>query len=386
MIYTVDGNAQNVAWDYQGEGLAQAYSIDGLPLLGDHKPIKNYDYASDPDPDKDITWSYNLNELRRMQGNCFTIGIQTDTHFLSAAGATHYANYGTPEIASGTACITQLKNMSKRLYFDCIANLGDVCHGWDLEPPSETEDENEEALRRMSDYAECPVFVARGNHDVGMYHHRQGAAKTLSEVVPKADLYDEEIGTVKATTTITEGTGEDFYYYKDFDECRVIVLDTNDYPFLEVSDYDIHGNHHTMSAAQLAWFTQTALNTGKPVLVLCHNTLLGDVLPQSNPLTTPAEDKQYNRTATYRGNDAVAALEDFADGGGTVVGIFMGHMHTQDSVKVNGINHIAFADGGYFAEIAFIDFDARTITTKLVGTIQNNQQQAKSWVNRTFTF
>lgn len=382
MIYTINGTAQNSAWDYSGDSLTQCYDMHCNPLLGEHKPIKHYNYANDADSDKNIVWNYNLNSLRNMQSNNFTIGIMTDTHYLSADGKAVYPN----EPASGINCISQLKNMTKRLYFDCIAHLGDICHGWSNETPAVALAENVEVVRRLTSYAECPVLIARGNHDDGMYHHGADHPKTLASVISKYDLYDVEIGTVKSTTAIVEGTGNDFYYYKDFNECRVIVLDTNDYPYLEVSSYDIHGNHHTISENQVTWFKNVALNTDKPIIVMSHNVLTADI---STSMVVPIEDKWEDGDPSmipYRAWDITDALENFVNDGGTVVACFAGHIHRQGSVKVNGINHIAFGDGGYCSEICFVDFEKRTITTNLIGTIQNNMQESKNWTNRTFTF
>ena len=386
-VYNIDGQILGVAYNISGASLSEAYSTSGLNIFtNERKPIKTYDYASDPDPDKEYQWQYNLTTLQNMQDNCFTIGIQTDTHFVLDSAPPYYNNYDPPQTPHGTAYVTQLKNMTKRLYFDFITNMGDVPHGWgtDYETPSITEEANEEMMRRYTDYVESPVLIARGNHDPGMYQHGSGHPQTLASVVPKATLYDELIGGIKDTTTIVEGTGSDFYYYKDFDECRVIVLDTNDYPYLAVSEYDIHGNHHTLSASQVEWFAETALNTTKPVIVISHCPLVIEVRGSST--VVPAEDKAYDSMVPYRADEIMDALYEFIGDGGEVVACLSGHIHAQNSAVVNGINHIVFGDGGAFAEIVFIDFETKTITTKIVGTKQNNQHQSQDWQDRTFAF
>lgn len=386
MIYNINGNGSNVAYDVHGNALSQCYDIHGNPLMGEHKPVKNYSYEADQDPDKSIVWSYSISSLRREQGNCFTIGIQTDTHFVLDGAPASYNNYNPPQSPNGSAYVSQLKNMTKRLYFDFIANLGDIPHGWgtDYETPAVTEDANEEIMRRYTSFVECPVLIARGNHDPGMYQHGKGHPQTLASVVPKATLYAEEIGGVKSTTGIVEASGQNFYYYKDFEECRVIVLDTNDYPFLAISEYDVHGNHHTLSAAQVAWFTDVALNTSKPVLILSHSPLVSDV--RSASCVIPSEDKAYDNCVPYRADAIISALSEFTDNGGTVVACLSGHIHDQKSAVVNGVNHITFGDGGEFAEILFVNFDTRTINTKIIGTKRNNQREPKDWQDRLFAF
>lgn len=388
MIYTINGSAQSTAFDVNGGVLSQCYDMQLNPLLGPHKPIKSYDYASDSDPDKAIVWNYDLNALRNDQGNSFTLGIQTDTHFVMDDAPASYAQYNPPQTPHGTAYATPLKNLTKRLYFDAIVNMGDIPHGWgtDYETPAVTKRALQEMMRRYTSHVECSVLIARGNHDPGMYQHGAGHPQTMDSVVSKTDLYDIEIGGVKATTGIVEPEGTNFYYYKDYDECRVIVLDTNDYPYQEISEYDVHGNHHTISEAQLTWFENVALDTDKPVLIISHNTLLIGVLPTANPYYASVEDKAYDRSAPYRCDQVMAALKAWRDDGGTVIACLCGHVHQQDSAKVDGINHIVFCDGGKFAEIVFVDFDARTITTRIVGIAENSDHLSRNLENRTFTF
>lgn len=366
-VYDIDGNALETVYGIDGNVLAQAYDIDGNPLIGSRKPIKHYDYASDPDPDKSYIWNYNLAALQAFQGNKFTIGIQTDTHYRPAE---HGSDYSTP-----------LKNMTKQLYFDFITNMGDIPRGWAADTTANTRAWLADMMRRYTSYVESPVFIACGNHDnANNYALRQ--TKSMSEVISKADLYDLEIGATKSTTTIVEPGNNALYYYKDFPECRVIVLDTNDYPYQEVSDYDVHGNHHTISAAQVAWFTNTALNTDKPVLVISHNVLVTNVLPT---MIVPEEDKQYDVACIpYRADQIVSALNNFVQNGGDVVACIAGHIHRQGSAVVDGINHISFGNGGKFAEIVFVDFETRTITTKVIGADATTGKGTA--IDRNFTF
>lgn len=378
-IYNIDAEPITVVTDIAGVTLNQVYDIDAEPLIDwDHKPIKRYDYASDDDPDKSYQWTYDLQALQSMQGNCFTIGIQTDTHFLPGGTVytkVHGADYATP-----------LKNMTKRLYFDFIANFGDITRGWNGDTKANTELYLAEMMRRYTSYVESPVLVAIGNHDNAnndALHNNKGMAGVIS----KADLYTATIGKVKETTSITEPGGNAMYYYKDFDECRVIVLDTNDYPYLAVSDYDVHGNHHTISTTQVSWFENTALNTEKPVLVISHAPLVTDVSPSS--LIVPTEDKQYsdNPMIPYRANEICAALSAFAQGGGDVIACFSGHIHRQRAATVDGIRHITFINGGKFAEIVFISMDNRTITTKVIGADKTAGPAGDiAVVDRSFTF
>lgn len=368
-LYDVSGRALNSCYDISRNSLSVAYGINGNPQYVTRKPIKTYDYASDPDPDKSYVWTYDLSALQEFQGNKFTIGIQTDTHYRPAE---HGTDYGTP-----------LKNMTKQLYFDFIINMGDLPRGWGADTIPQIKSWSTELMRRYTSYVESPVLIAVGNHDNNSYYALEHN-KTMSEVMSENDLYSLEIGGVKSTTNIIEPNNRSFYYYKDFPECRVIVLNTNDYPYLEVSDYDVHGNHHTISEAQINWFANTALNTDKPVLVISHAPLTTAIRPEE--FVAPEEDKAYSyATIPYRADRILEELKSFADNGGIVIACFCGHTHRQLLATVNGVKHICFANGGKYAEIVFIDFDNRTITTKVVGADKSADYGATA-VDRAFTF
>lgn len=376
-LYDVYGNELTFGDGVSGDEVPQVYDVNGNPLLN-RKPIKHYDYADDPDPDKPYVWDYDLQELQLIQGKKFTVGIETDTHYLEATTNIGYHNIDY---------VSQLKNMTKRLYFDFITNLGDIPRGWAFaeDITANTKARLDEMMRRYTDYVECPVLIATGNHDnSNNYALQHGSSMTY--VISKEDLYASEIGSTKRTTTIVEPGNYARYYYKDFPECRVIVLDSNDYPYQEVSDYDVHGNHHTFSEAQVAWFANTALNTDKPVLVLSHNVLKTEVATSAGiTMTVPEEDKQYDSSIPYRADEIVDALEAFQNNGGLVVASFSGHIHRQGAAKIDGINYVSFGNGGNFVEIAFIDFDNRTITTKIVGDSTSDRND-RELVERSFTF
>lgn len=374
-VYDSSGLELLHVYDKDGNELRQCYDINKNSLIGKRKPIKEYSYDDDQDPEKSLVWNYDLESLQGIQGNKFTIGIQADTH------------YWQPNL--GTDYITPLKNLTKQLHCDFITNLGDIPRGWatDTETPAYTLAAETEAIRRYTDHVECPVLIVRGNHDNGMYHHGSGHPQNMSSTISKADLYNAQVGTVKRTTSIVEpGTG-DFYYYKDFPECRVIVLDTNDYPFLAISEYDVHGNHHTISQTQIDWFTNIALDTEKPVLILSHCILNNVDYPR---FVVPEEDKGYMEEEprmTYNADKIVSALESFKENGGDVIACFFGHVHRQHYGRDNGINYISFMNSGYFAEIVFIDFDNRKIICKVIGDNKKDcDLKTVTPVDRTFTF
>ena len=337
MIYNISGTGINSAFNLNGENIDSAFNIDGDKIFesGESPPNRNkpnYDYYDDQDPLKSYAWSYSLQDLKALQNGNFTIGVQTDTHMHGDDEST-----GTP-----------LKNMTKQLYFDFICNLGDMPQGYGSDTTEATRTYITTMLDRYTDYVESPFLIANGNHD---------NAAMSNPIISKSDMYDYYMGAVKGTTNIVEKGTPNLYYYKDFYECRVIVLDTCEY-----ADGGDGGVHKALvSSEQITWLTNTALDTEKPVLILCHIPLL----------STLTSDTVTNRDLV------LSALQNFISGGGTVVAVLCGHTHERRSEKSNGINHIVFDNGGTFAEVVFIDFDQRTITTTGINV---------SSVSRSFTF
>lgn len=355
-VYDKDGNVLSVVYDKDGNALAHAYDKDGIDVFGGDVPVDrdkaSYDYYTDPDPDKSYTWSYSLADLKTLQNGNFTIGVQTDTHYTSD---NHGNDYGTP-----------LKNLTKQLYCDFICNLGDIPRGYANDTVTITQTAIDTMMSRYTSYVESDFIALLGNHD---------NATMASGFIPKATMHDNYIGDNSALSNIVNPT-EELYFYKDYYECRVIVLDTNNYPYSVESSSDIDVNHHTISAEQVAWFTNVALDTDKPVIVLSHNVLVTDVYPST--MVVPSEDVATNNSIPYRADQIVSAMQTFRNNGGIIVACLSGHIHAQMDAKVNGINYIAFANGGTFAELLFVDFNQRTITTKVI----NNANIS----DRAFTF
>lgn len=356
MIYDINGNQLLTTYDINENTLSTVYDIDGNALEGggSTKPDRKkptYIYDNDPDPNKSYMWyTFSLAELKAIQNGNFTIGIQTDTHYSGED-----LTFGTP-----------LKNLTKQLYFDFICNIGDIPRGYANDSVATTQSSIEEMMDRYTSYVESDFIAVLGNHD---------NATMASGFIPKTTMYDYYIGDNSALSDFVNPAGE-MYFYKDYYECRVIVLDTNNYPYLVESSSDININHHTISAEQVAWFTNVALDTDKPVIVLSHNVLVTDVYP--DVMVVPTEDVATNNSIPYRADEIVSALQSFILNGGTVVACLSGHIHAQRDAKVNGINYIAFKNGGTFAELLFVDFDNRTITAKVI----NNTEIS----DRSFTF
>ena len=281
-------------------------------------------------------WLSSVNDVQALQGTRFTIGVQTDTHQTADA----------PNIFC-----TPLKNLTKYIGFDYICNLGDITKGYASDTKTEMQTALTNLINRYTDGVECPFLYALGNHeDDVLYAIANG--NDLSDVILADEIYAKTIAKVKNTCNINQ-PNKGFYYYVDFDDVRVIVLNTRDIAWQEISSSDIGISHHTISQTQISWLTQTALNTDKAVIVMSHVPLL---------------DSQTTETCQNSGL-VRSALETFVANGGTVVACLAGHTHSAAVSTSNGINYIVFDDGGQFAEVVMVDLANRTIDFKYVGFI-----------------
>lgn len=288
------------------------------------------------------TWDVPYRNILQMQGDGFTFAIQTDTHF----------NKEIPPYYN------TIKNLSRRIGFDFIANLGDIIRGYEYDTVTDSYEEFKKAIKGLVDGAECATFALMGNHDNGaMYATATGL---IADAFLPGELFSLfERPTTTEDSAVVWGSREGLYFYRDFDRVRVVVLNTSDLPYQEVSTSDINVNVMMISTAQVNWFTQTALDTDKPVLVLSHAPLDGSITVTNGTLI-------------------VSAMESFVSGGGTIIANIAGHTHSIGATKTNGINYIICDNGGDLCEVFAVDLDARTISTQQIGKDFTG--------NRSFTF
>ena len=295
-------------------------------------------------------WKNKITEFKKLQGNKIAVAIQTDTHYsIIRNDNINIAN--------------NLKTFTNYFGLDFIANLGDIIQGYETNTLEDMKNSFTEIMNRYVDNCRTQFLYTVGNHE-DCYLISWYGSKTLDECILKGEIYANTIPFVNNTGKITKS--KELYYYKDFDDYRVIVLCTRDIPFQALGANDISINNHAISQAQVDWFENTALNTNKPVLVMSHVPLNSQLLLDTNVVKN--SDK------------IITAMEQFKTNGGIIIASLCGHTHQQTSVKENGINYICFKNGGLLAELLFIDLDARTITTKLIGTHDSSIN------DRNFTF
>lgn len=248
-------------------------------------------------------WKTAAFNLRKEQGTGLCFGIQTDTHF----------NFNDPPYVG-----KQLKDITRLVGFDFVANLGDITRGYTGELHPDTPDNMrtyaETIMSRYTDGIRCPFITCIGNHEKNnMYadDHPNVDPFTLAELY--AQFTKQALNT---SAKFAAPVGKS-YYYIDLSGVRVIALFTNDSSI----------GSFTVSEEQANWFTNQALNTQLPVLVLAHVPLVNGWSPDN-----------LNYSADYQ--RIMTPLEAFKDNGGTVIACIYGHAHRQEAQKKNGIWHI----------------------------------------------
>lgn len=296
--------------------------------------------SSNLDPDKSVM-NLDYDSIKTAMSGCVNFAVQTDTHMslyknFSLAGATH-----NPSDFGVFKCI--LRSMNK-LGVDGVFNLGDIVRGFEFDQDYETRNSLDAIMKSYADTVETKKCFVVGNHDDGdlfyynlSYNDKQSVANVLYP--------NEQFNRLTKYGSINSYLKN--YYYCDINGIRVIVLYQKDV------DYSIavpQTETFAISAEQISWLTDTALDTNLPVLILTHAALVTDLYSHSGVGFA----------------DTLTALTNFVSGGGTLIACLSGHSHVQQDAKINGINHIGFDNGYRFFELVSIDLTSRTISCKVI--------------------
>ena len=303
-------------------------------------------------------WSSRVNDIQHEQKNCFTFGVQTDTHI------TYYDEVdetGRHWPVSGEGEIVPLKMMTKYIGFDYICNLGDIIRGYDMDNIDHLRKSLTKVAYKYVDGCECPVLFAIGNHEDGSMWTldqtgRGSGNQSVEETMRKDELFAKTLSFIKNKPGVNmDYNNTNLYYYVDYKDVRVIVLNTHDVDWTKLGRPDgMNVNTHIITETQIDWLENIALDTNKPVIIMCHVPLINSTLKTETLI---------NQDACYQ------KIVNFKNNGGTVIGCFYGHTHAQNAEKdENGINHIVFKNGGTFAEIVMVDLENRSIQTRMVGS------------------
>lgn len=293
-------------------------------------------------------WRDKVSPLQTSIRNQFTFAVQTDTHYYA----------GLDDSGKNIAAL------SNHVGFDFICNLGDILRGGYV-AGSKNLDEIGAARSNLSDlayrythYAKCPVLFAFGNHD----DNPMWAVNEGDDYIEMPEVYGRLFSFSRNTMPNSVWPGRNLYYYNDFGDVRVIVLNTTDTTYTQGSQE--MAPRYVIGDEQLSWLTNQALDTEKAVIVLSH-------CPLDATLAIDGSATGTNYAA------ALSAIDAFKTNGGTVLGMFCGHTHAQNGTVRNGIPEVVFANGGSFCEVVTIDFATKTVTSTVVGN--NSLTQVRTW-------
>lgn len=295
-----------------------------------------------------VNWQSMVFGIQTSIRNKLAFAVQTDTHY--------YANLDDTG--------KNLAALSNYVGFDFICNLGDILRGA-YTAGSESLDKISAARKNLSDLAyrythdaKCPVLFAFGNHD----DNPMWAVGEGDDYIEMPEVYGRLFSFARNTMPNSVWHDRDLYYYNDFGDVRVIVLNTTDTTYTQGSQE--MAPRYIISNEQLNWFTTYALDTDKAIIVLSH-------CPLDATLASDGASAGTNYAAI------LSAIDSFKTDGGTVIGLFCGHTHTQNSTVRNGIPEVVFANGGTFCEVVTVDFDTKTVTSTVVGN--NSLTQERTW-------
>ena len=191
----------------------------------------------------------------------------------------------------------------------------------------------------------CPVLFAVGNHDSNYLYAN---ANNVPEIA-NDEIYARLVKKGLRTSPKSKSELGQLYYYTDFDNVRVITLNTGD---------STSANSFVVSEDQITWFTTEALNTDKSVLVLSHVPLV--------------DEFSTNYSSSYA--SIVSALQTFKNNGGIVIACIAGHTHSQDSATKDGILYVTCTRttaNSNTAEIFIVDLTNKTISTLGLGSAES---------------
>lgn len=263
-------------------------------------------------------------DIIKEQKRLFTFCVQTDTHFSKA-------NEDESIFSNG---VENLVDLTNSVSFDFICNLGDIVQGYKNDSIDTTRNDLTYVVSKYKD-SKCPALLTIGNHDCN------SQSIVSSEIITNDELYARVIKATATTTDIVQNNNS-IYYYKDFENFRVIMLNSQD---------GENSSFYNFSDSQIEWFENVALKTNKDIIVMCHaglNSQISDDVPTNS-------------------DRIVNALKEFQTSGGKVVGIFSGHQHARNQVQIDGVNYISFTNKSDRADVVYVDYVNKTIKTKMIG-------------------
>jgi hypothetical protein len=199
------------------------------------------------------------------------------------------------------------------------------------------------------------MLYAVGNHD-GNGRDTNPETQSYDEIITNSELY--AIYGKVLDKKVVWGSKSNLYYYYEVDNIRIIILNSNDIPFIKNADGSIKYNSNVVYGyrqEQLDWLRNTALNTNKHVLIVSHIPLLShyegmyyNYSMPNNHMAVRRILEAYKNGTTYNFYQSYDDKPEFnvsIDGGftsqGNIICCIAGHIHYDDFKVLNGINYVS---------------------------------------------
>ena len=199
------------------------------------------------------------------------------------------------------------------------------------------------------------MLYSVGNHDCNGWD--KADPQPASTMISNKDLYLNYCKHLK--DRVVWGNKQDVYYYYDIpnSDVRVVVLNSNDTPWLVKSDGTIQYNPNMVYGfrqSQLNWLIDVALQTDKHCMIVCHIPPVGHYEGMYYNYTLPynylqlryiledfkaGNSRIINKTNTISDFDLVNLSTSFTTPG-NLIGVFSGHLHLDHIKEINNIKYV----------------------------------------------
>lgn len=290
--------------------------------------------------------------------------VRTDksTVFLAMAD-THYPADQTATTAyeANKASSVQANQAAKTLSYliqpDFFAHLGDVGAGAPSTTPDMLKAQTEELLGYFREAkSDLPVFLAIGNHDVGIYYHDAMADGNIHTLTGKY-LYENFTAHSASENTVIAGAENGGYCYRDFADkkLRVFLLNTSEKMVSEQKDQATYGAQRVWLANALLDLNTKADAVNWGFIILSHYPAdYGGTMPLSELLKAYVEGKSFTITDPvsdyYVGDETNETVDFSGKNGAKFIAQFHGHIH---NFKVDKLYSYATGSG--------VQYDAQRI-------------------------
>ncbi len=279
-----------------------------------------------------------LNDIRqRLTQGLFTIVYGTDHHYETDSDYAPFYNDGLRH---------ELNMLSLSDISDVILFGGDQCDQGIQTKDHVYKQEDDFATTALT-YSNTDTFLLKGNHDSG-YHLPQQMLTPDNVLIDTdfANLY--HYGTFSETRRVPSAN----YFYKDYNDVRLIGLDSYDLPMTTDNNGELLFNRFTTSGYsqdQLNWLANEALQTDKQCIIFAHNPINGifgsfdnSAYLGSAVLQQILEAFVAGQTGTATSSDSIPLNVEYSfTKAGTLIGFFNGHLHTDRLATVNNINYVS---------------------------------------------